>query len=147
MQYGDSFDGDKTILEYLDNNRNLHAQRPQCRHHGDYHEGNMILSPEGKLYIIDWHTVDFDNIGDPWYEFNKLSVLPSWRHYGYGKKMIDFCKEKVRELGGNKITLDIIEKNTVLKNWYAANGFVHIGTKKFEHLPFTTGYMEWGAAK
>ncbi len=37
----------------------------------------------------------------------------------------------------------IIEENTVLKNWYIANGFVHTGTKKFDHLPFTTGYLEW----
>lgn len=39
------------------------------------------------------------------------------------------------------------EENTILKTWYAANGFVHTGTKKFKHLPFTTGYMEWEAAK
>ncbi len=22
-------------------------------------------------------------------------------------------------------------------------GFVHTGTKKFDHLPFTSGYLEW----
>lgn len=85
--------------------------------------------------------------GNGTYELNKLAVLPGWRHYGYGKKMLNYCKEKVRELGGSKIILDIIEENTVLKNWYAANGFIHIGTKKFEHLPFTTGYMEWRAVE
>ncbi len=63
-------------------------------------------------------------------KLNRLSVLPSWRHIGLRqKKLLDFCKEKVRELRGNKIILDLIEENTVLKNWYAANGFVHTGTK------------------
>lgn len=81
------------------------------------------------------------------YELNKLSVLPEWRHFGYGKKLLDFCIEKTKELGGSKITLDIIEENIILKNWYAVNGFVHTGTKKFKHLPFTTGYMEWESGR
>ena len=86
--------------------------------------------------------VSLTNKGDGSYELNKLSVLPEWRHCGYGKMLLDFCKAKVREFGGNKITLDMIEENTRLKDWYIANGFVPAGTKKFEHLPFTTGYME-----
>ena len=77
------------------------------------------------------------------YEMNDVSILPEYRHYGYGKKLLNFCKARVRELGGNKITIGIVEENTVLKEWYAANGFVHTGTKKFEHLPFTVGFMEW----
>ena len=86
--------------------------------------------------------VSLTDIGDGVYELNQLAVLPEWRHFGYGKKLLDFCKAKVREFGGNKITLDIIEENVRLKDWYAANGFVHTGTKKYDHLPFTTGYME-----
>ena len=81
--------------------------------------------------------------GNGVYEMNDVSILPEWRHYGYGKRLLDFCKEKVKELGGNKITIGIVEENTVLKDWYAANGFIHTGTKQFEHLPFTVGYMEW----
>jgi hypothetical protein len=37
----------------------------------------------------------------------------------------------------------IVEDDTVLKNWYTANGFTHTGTKRFGHLPFTVGFMEW----
>ena len=93
--YGDPFDGDKIILEYLDNNRQLLAQRPQHRHHGDYHEGNMILSPDGELRIIDWHTVDFDNIGDPWYEFNRLDcTMP---HFAAGQLCGYFNGEPPKE--------------------------------------------------
>lgn len=29
-----------------------------------------------------------------------------------------------------------------LKNWYLKNGFIHIGTKKFDHLPLAVGFME-----
>lgn len=44
-----------------------------CRHHGDYHTGNMVVK-DGVLSVIDWHTVDFGNVGDPWYEFNRLGT-------------------------------------------------------------------------
>jgi len=79
------------------------------------------------------------------FELNNLSVLPEYRHYGYGRELLDFCKKKVKELGGSKITIGIIEENTVLKEWYADNGFIHTGTKKFDHMPFTAGFMEWRA--
>ena len=79
-----------------------------------------------------------DNI----YELHNLAVLPEYRHNNYGKELLDFCRAKVKELGGNKIILDFIEENVRLKNWYAKNGFVHTGTTKFEHKPFISGFME-----
>jgi ribosomal protein S18 acetylase RimI-like enzyme len=89
--------------------------------------------------------VSLHDMGSGVFELNNLAVLPAWRHIGYGKKLLDFCKTKVIELGGNKITIGIVEENTVLKNWYAANGFEHTGTRKFPHQPFTAGFMEWRA--
>ena len=77
------------------------------------------------------------------YEMNDVAILPEYRHYGYGKELLDFCKDKVAELRGAKITIGIIEENSVLKQWYAANGFIHTGTKILDGLPFTVGFMEW----
>ncbi len=71
---GVPFEGDKIILNYIDTNKSLLENLPQCYHHGDYHMGNMILSKDGNLFVIDWHTVDFNNYGDPWYEFNRLGI-------------------------------------------------------------------------
>ena len=79
------------------------------------------------------------------FELHNLAVLPKYRHNGCGKLLLDHAKDVVKMLGGNVIKIGIIEESTVLKNWYAANGFVHKGTKKFEHLPFTSGYLEWSA--
>jgi len=76
------------------------------------------------------------------YEIHNVAILPDFRHKGYGKQLLDLCKAKVKELGGHKISLGMIEENAVLKNWYAANGFIHTGTKRFDHLPFTVGFME-----
>ncbi len=76
------------------------------------------------------------------YELHNLAVLPEYRHNGFGKLLLDHAKNTVRSLGGNIIKIGIIEESTVLKNWYIANGYVHTGTKKFDHLPFTSGYLE-----
>lgn len=77
------------------------------------------------------------------YELHNLAILPEYRHKGFGKQMLDFAKETVKSMGGTKIKIGIIEESTVLKNWYISNGFEHIGTKKYDHLPFTSGYLEW----
>ena len=80
---------------------------------------------------------------DNTYELHNLAILPEYRHNGFGKQMLDFAKETVKSFGGTKIKIGIIEESTILKNWYIVNGFEHIGTKKFDHLPFISGYLEW----
>jgi serine/threonine-protein kinase len=68
------FKGDFIVLDYLERNKYLLKERPMCYLHGDYHMGNIIIMPNGELKVIDWHTVDFDNYGDPWYEFNRIGI-------------------------------------------------------------------------
>lgn len=75
-------------------------------------------------------------------ELDNLAVLPKYRHNGYGKEMLEYAFKTAKAMGFNKIQIGIIEENTLLKNWYTKNGFVHTGTQKFEHLPFTVGFME-----
>ncbi|MBH1941540.1 GNAT family N-acetyltransferase [Mobilitalea sibirica] len=76
------------------------------------------------------------------YYLEKLTVTPSHRHCGYGKTLLDLARKIVKELGGKWIGIGIVEENIRLKDWYTAYGFRHTGTKKFEHLPFTVGFME-----
>ncbi|WMJ22371.1 phosphotransferase family protein [Paludicola sp. MB14-C6] len=63
------FSGDDKMLLYIEQNRHLLKSRPQCLHHGDYHVGNMIYSPNNGLSIIDFNRFDY---GDPWEEFNRI---------------------------------------------------------------------------
>lgn len=79
---------------------------------------------------------------DTAYEMHNLAVLPEYRHNGFGKQLLDFAKLTAKSLGGKVLKIGIIEESTVLKTWYISNGFVHTGTKKFGHLPFTSGYLE-----
>ena len=81
--------------------------------------------------------------GETVYELHNLAVLPEYRHSGFGKQLLDHAKETVKSLNGDVIKIGIIEESTILKNWYISHGFVHTGIKKFDHLPFTSGYLEY----
>ena len=90
---GIPFDGADEILKFIEDNRHLLKNRPQCHHHGDYHAGNMIVN-DGKVWVIDWHTVDFGGVGDPWYEFNRLNT----EHTAFAKGQIDgYFQQQVPE--------------------------------------------------
>lgn len=75
-------------------------------------------------------------------ELNNVCVLPKHRHKGIGEKLMKHAFATVAELGCKKINIGIVEENTVLKEWYASQGFIHTGTQKFDFFPFTCGYME-----
>ncbi len=72
----------------------------------------------------------------------KLSVLPEQRHNGYGKKLVLFAVDYIKNHNGKKISIGIIDGQTILKEWYKGCGFVETGTKSFKHLPFTVCFME-----
>lgn len=62
------FDGNEKIISYIEGNRDLLMNRPQCFQHGDYHIGNMMIENDN-LVIIDFDRFDY---GDPWEEFNRI---------------------------------------------------------------------------
>jgi len=64
------FEGDEHVLAYIEQNRHLLKDRPQCFQHGDYHANNMMIE-NGELRIIDFDRYDF---GDPWEEFNRIVI-------------------------------------------------------------------------
>lgn len=76
-------------------------------------------------------------------ELNHVAVLPGMRHFGYGKLILDTAKTHAKEQGYKRMNIGIVEESTVLKNWYLKNGFVHDGTRKFDSLPFTVGFMHF----
>jgi len=59
----------EVFVDYLTNNRHLLTGRPQGFHHGDFHEGNLILTPENAVVPIDFNRFGY---GDPWEDFNRI---------------------------------------------------------------------------
>ncbi|PAT01895.1 hypothetical protein CI105_03290 [Candidatus Izimaplasma bacterium ZiA1] len=57
------------MISYVLSNLKLLDNRPVCLHHGDYHVGNMVITDEENIGIIDFNRMKY---GDPLYEFNRL---------------------------------------------------------------------------
>ena len=63
------YEGGAVFLKHIEQNRHLLANRPQSYQHGDYHIGNMMVTNDGVLTVIDFEK---DDHGDPWEEFNRI---------------------------------------------------------------------------
>ncbi|MCL2198544.1 MAG: phosphotransferase [Defluviitaleaceae bacterium] len=110
-QYGDCglrFDGDELVMAYIEENRGLLKNRPQCFQHGDYHIGNMMME-NGELVIIDFDRYSF---GDPWQEFNRTvwsaKASPHFatgqlREYFEGEPPMDFFRLLALYICGNAL--------------------------------------------
>lgn len=103
-------------------------------------KGNIMYGLFNNSSLIGFFELEDKGAGR--FELEKLAVLPAHRRQGYGKILLDYARKAVNEMGGNIITIGIIEQNTILKNWYLKYGFTHTGTKEFPHLPFFVGFME-----
>lgn len=97
---GIQIEGSEEILKFIENNKHLLRNRPQCFNHGDFHTGNLMISSSGDLTVIDWEMLDFDNHADPWSEFNRIGlsdIQPYFttgliRGYFNGEPPIDFWR-------------------------------------------------------
>ena len=74
-------------------------------------------------------------------ELNNLAVLPAYRHQGIGGQLLEHSFEKAVEFGGTVMRIGIVEENQVLRKWYEAHGFEHVGAHKWPFLPFTVGML------
>ena len=70
---GVTIDSEKLLLETIERFRDCLINRPQTYQHGDFHVGNFLMTPEGKLAVIDF---DRSSFGDPFEEFDRLI----WSH-------------------------------------------------------------------
>ena len=55
---------------------------------------------------------------------------------------MDFVFNYVKAQGAKKVSIGIVDENSVLKNWYKLYGFIETGLKQYEHLPFAVCFME-----
>ncbi len=66
---GMTFDGDTLLIRYVQEHRHLLRCRPSCLTHGDFHVGNLVLSPEKELYVIDFQRC---GVSDPYAAFGSI---------------------------------------------------------------------------
>jgi diamine N-acetyltransferase len=72
----------------------------------------------------------------------RFSVLPVYRKKGFGKALLDNAFLRIKELGGEKVSIAVINEHFYIKNYYLKYGFKETGIKTFRHLPFTVCFME-----
>jgi len=133
---GIRFEGDADVIRYIEQNKGLLENRPQCFQHGDYHVGNMMFE-NGELKIIDFDRYDF---GDPWEEFNRIVwcaqksphfATGQLRGYFDGEPPLGFFKLLAFYIGSNTLSsiywaldFDNIELETMMNqakdvlSWY-----------------------------
>ena len=76
------------------------------------------------------------------YYIEKVSIIPEYRHQGYGIEIMEFAAEKIKAQDGKWISIALIDSNTRLKNWYSKQGFKETGIRDFPHLPFRVCFMK-----
>ena len=76
------------------------------------------------------------------YSLGLLSILPDYRHNGYGKKLLDFIFNYIKSIQGEKVSIWLMNENIILKNWYINYGFVETGIRKAKGMPFIICDME-----
>jgi len=81
---GVHINGSEAILAFYKENRHLLLGRPQCFIHGDYHNDNLIISPNRDVVVVDWDLID-SLYGDPWSEFNRILLANLVPHFTTGQ--------------------------------------------------------------
>lgn len=105
-----------------------------------YNKGKKMFA-----YFWDNKVVGFliihivDNIS---IKIEDIVILPEYRNIGIGTEMIDYLKQFCNVNGFTKLTLDMIDDNIMLKNWYIKRGFCESHKVKYPKAPFAIGYME-----
>lgn len=69
---GIKVENDSCAINYIKNNLNLVKNRLQTFQHGDFHTGNLIVTEDNTLGVIDFNRWDY---GDPYEEFYKMNLF------------------------------------------------------------------------
>jgi len=72
----------------------------------------------------------------------RLAVAPEARHFGLGRSLMDECVRVAREIGAQTMTIEVIDWNKQLKQWYFDFGFVEVCKQDWHGAPFVVCKME-----
>jgi ribosomal protein S18 acetylase RimI-like enzyme len=95
-------------------------------------------------YKIDGKTIacgGYSYFKDQIYFIEKLATLPEYRHLGIGKKLMDHIENVIKDIGGKIVEIHVVDKNTVLREWYRKLNYVEIRIDEIKTLPFNSCVM------
>lgn len=65
---------EQSILQFIENNQSDLDSRPSTFQHGDYHVGNLVITTDDDIGVLDFNRCSF---GDPWEEYDRF--IFTWR--------------------------------------------------------------------
>lgn len=68
---GYTFEGDDVIIDYLRSRIDCIGERPTALMHNDFQTDNMVISPDGELYVIDFQ---MHGVADPYHVLTGAGV-------------------------------------------------------------------------
>lgn len=77
---------DENAIAYVKNNIHKIWSKPAVYQHGDFHPGNLIYMPSGKIGVIDFNRWE---VGDPYEEFYKVESFATGLSIPYCVGQID----------------------------------------------------------
>jgi predicted N-acetyltransferase YhbS len=127
----------------------FHLFPSNCPTHPSFYTEDKVGKDFGKglrYFIIKAENspvgcVAMETAGTDTVYLERLSVLPDWRHYGFGEALVKRVFIESLRASISRVEIGIIGEHRMLENWYARLGFVKKNTVAFDHLPFTVTYM------
>ncbi len=134
---------------FMDVAKRFSLTRQNCPKHPSNCEDDWIESELSKgvsYFILEVDGVASGSVGilrnEPDLSYlMRLGVLPEYRNRGFGKKIVDFALEELKEEGTKRAEIGVISDQTELVEWYEGLGFHVMGRRNFEHLPFEVTFM------
>lgn len=105
-----------------------------------YEQGRPMFAYREEGEIFGYFSLELKAEGEC--ELNNLCVLPEHRHKRIGEQLLEHAFLVAKRNQYRKMFAGIVEENQLLRRWYEAHDFRHVGTEKFDFFPFTCGYME-----
>lgn len=96
---GYRFDGDEVILSYLEVGFSCIGERPMGMIHEDFQTDNMVISPDGELYVIDFQLC---GMVDPYYAMMSVGVSAMYS--------VCFARGQMEGYSGKNVPTDFWEK-------------------------------------
>lgn len=98
---GYTFDGDDVVISYLQTQKHCIGERPTALMHGDFQTDNMVISPDGELYAIDFQMC---GVADPYHAMTGAGVSAMYS--------IPFAVGQIDGYFGETVPEDFWEKYT-----------------------------------
>ena len=66
---GMKVENDQQVIDFIHRHKHLVKNRNSVLQHGDFHVGNLIITPDEKIGVVDFNRCD---VGCPYEEFNRM---------------------------------------------------------------------------